>query len=91
MKDPVRTYELKHPIQHGSEEITELRFRAAVGRDLDDLPVGQMRFGDLRKLAAKLCGHPPTALDSIHPTDLDDVLLITNELLGGGQATGGTS
>lgn len=92
MSDPVRTYTLKKPIQHGSETITELEFREPLGKDLDELPAGAgLRWGDMRKLSARLTGHPPTAFDTMSIPDVNAVLLITNELLGGdGPLTGET-
>ncbi|MEO1700311.1 MAG: phage tail assembly protein [Planctomycetota bacterium] len=87
----VHVHKLHSPITFGSETITELRFREPKAKDLDDIPASGMTFGDLRRLAARLCGHPPTVLAEMSGKDTTEVYAVANELGGGSTPSGGTS
>lgn len=65
------TLKLKHPVDFGSERITELVFRRGRAGDMknivlrDDLPAN-----DLTLIASRLCGKPTKVIDLL---DMDDV------------------
>ncbi|MEO1700324.1 MAG: phage tail assembly protein [Planctomycetota bacterium] len=90
----VHTLTLRKPIKFGSETISELRFREAIGKDMDELPAGggDITMGAFRRIGARLCGRSPAELDGLHPKDALEVVRITDQLLGGdGPPTGETS
>ena len=88
----IRTHDLATPLQFGSEKIETLEFREPIAKDLDDMPLGKLTFGDLRRFAARITGYPPTAFETMRPDDLGVVIEIANDLLGGDSpTTGGTS
>lgn len=91
MSAPVRTHTFATPVEFGSEKVKALEFRAPKGRDLNDLPVGDLTTGALIRVGARLTGQVPTFFDELEGDDYLAVVNIVTELLGGGPATGGSS
>ena len=86
----MKTYKLKHPIQFGSEMITELTFRRPTAGDMMDISANP-GMADMIKLASKVSG---TEMAKVRMLDIEDTLAVV-EIVGGffpnGQATGGNA
>lgn len=80
-------FTLKHPIQFGSETVTELDLRAPKARDFRKMPM-QPTMGDIMDLIAALSGRPPSVVDEMHVEDLAEVANAVAGFFGTGPATG---
>jgi hypothetical protein len=85
------TLELKEPIEFGDTLIEELRFRKPRLKDMLDMPAGEVKLGDLIRIAARLTAHPPSVFDSMSTQDGIELAKTVDGLLGGGLPTGGSS
>ena len=79
---------LKEPIQVGSEQITELKFRKMKAKDIRNLPAAP-NTGDLLNIAGKLCAQPPSVIDELGMEDTVEVLEVVSSFLPGSRPTGG--
>lgn len=71
------TLKLQTPVQHGSECISELRFRKVKGRDMRNLPIeGTRTVGHLMEIASKAAGQPMPVIDELEDVDLQEVIAI---------------
>ena len=75
-KDGRLVYQLKTPIQFGSDTITELRFKELRAKHLRGMPMNNPTFGHALDVAAQLCGQPPAVLDEMSPEDFQEVARI---------------
>ena len=82
------TLKLSEPVQFGSETISELSFRKPIAKDFRNLPVGEITQGHLMDLASRLCGQPPSIIDSLCINDLAEVMLALGKYMGSGPKTG---
>ena len=92
MSDAVQeTLKLKNPIQFGKgETITELNFRGATGKDLEDFPITGATMGDYQRIAARLTGHPNTAIKLASGSDIFAIAGAVERQLADGPASGAT-
>ncbi len=81
-------YTLKHPASFGQEQITELEFRRPKARDLRQLPMGEMKAGDLLDLAARLAEVPPSLLDELAAEDAMAVMALAGGFTEASRKTG---
>lgn len=84
------TYQLKHPVQVGSETVTELKIRPMKPKHLRNLSVDPKSYtmGTIMDLAAKLTGQPSVVFDEMDMEDWEEVSAIVGERFAGGQSTG---
>src|ERR1044072_4493703 len=66
-------YPLKKPIENGSEQITELRFRPLKAKDLRGLPLEGRTMSHILDIVGKVCGQPPHVVDELTPEDFEEV------------------
>lgn len=66
-------YQLKDPIQFGSEKITELRFKEVRAKYLRGMPLNNPTVGHALDVAALLSGQPAAVLDELSGEDLQEV------------------
>lgn len=78
---------LKHPIEIGSETITELTVRRPKAKDFRVLPA-KPAFGDILNMAAKLCEEPPSTIDELDPEDLMPLMEMVSAFLPTSLTTG---
>lgn len=92
MSDKPITYTFTTPIVFAGDTIKTLTFRVPRGKDIQDLDLKETQsVGEIMKIAARLTENVPTTFDDISVQDTMEIVAITMELLGGGQATGGSS
>lgn len=95
------TYNLKKPIQitgkgaggsENTETISELKFRnEVVAGDMRGIPVRDpMDYGDLLKIAGRLCGQPDHVINRLSFADMTEVISLVSGFMGSGQETGPT-
>ena len=85
--DPI-TIKLEHPVEHGSEIISELVFqRRMKAKDMRALPM-KPDLGDLLNLVGRLTAQPPSVIDELDPADVMKAVEVVNGFLPGGPATG---
>jgi len=65
---------LAKPIQHGSEVITQLKFREPIAKDFRDIPVKDATTGNILDLAASICEQPPSVINRLGIADMGEVL-----------------
>lgn len=83
------TIRLFYPIKFGSDVIEDLVFRRPKGKDMRDVP-SKVAVGDMMKLAARLCGQPPSVMDELEMPDFNRVTEVVGNFLAAGQETGKT-
>lgn len=85
-------YKLKHPVQIGSETHTEVKIGRIKGKHMRALPADPKLYtlGTMMDLAAKVMGESSMLLDEMDNEDLEGVLEIVGERIGGGRETGRT-
>jgi hypothetical protein len=89
--EPTTILELKNPIQFGKDElIAELRFRPVTGKDLEDFPITGATMGDYQRIAARLTGHPTSAIKMATGPDIFAIAGAVESQLAGGPPTGAT-
>ena len=72
---------LSQPIKFGSEEVTELHFRAPVARDFRSLKIQSMSMGDLLDLASILSDTEKSKIDMLSAKDALKVVEIVSSFL----------
>jgi len=81
MAEPKLTYplvlQLEHPVQHGSELISELRFNRPKGKHFRQFKMTETDMGEALDLLATLAGQPPSVFDEM---DWDDIQRCTGIL-----------
>jgi len=84
------TLKLSEPVQHGSEEITELVFaRKAVAKDLRGIRMSELDKGDnMILLTARLTNQPPSVVDKLYLADIAACGEVVSSFLPGGPRTG---
>jgi hypothetical protein len=91
MPEPIKTIDLKYPIQQGQETITHLEFmRRPKAKDLKGLPVN-LGFDELMTILGRLTGHPPSVLGELDFDDLMVAVEVVTDFLPGGLQTGATA
>lgn len=85
--------ELQHPIQHGSEEITELRTeRRLKAADLRGIAFGaNMSADDMMLLVSRLFGQPLSVVKELDVSDLLSTSKVINSFFESGPETGETA
>ena len=81
---------LKTPVKHGEEEITELKFRKPIAKDLRNFNISDLNnFGKTIQISSILTGLPESIVASIDGGDLmkchfviDNFFLNSLEVLG---------
>ena len=85
------TLKLTHPIQFGKDTvITELTFRKVTGKDLEDFPINGATMGDYQRIAARLTGHPASAIKMAEGKDIFAIAGAVESQLAGGPMPGAT-
>lgn len=86
-------YTLKHPVQIGTETITEVKFGKIKGKHMRSLPGVKEAYtmGTIMDLAAKVMGESAAVLDEMEAEDVMEVCERVGEMLGAGPATGETA
>lgn len=83
-------YQLAAPIQVAGEKIAAFTFRKPLGRDMRELPAGDLKdwnFGVLLDFAGNLAGHPPSTMGLLEAPDVMEVLAIAGGFIGAGRET----
>ena len=80
---------LVEPINHGGEEITELKIRKPRGKDFKKLPIDIKLCGDILDWAARLAEVPPSVFDLLSAEDVMQVMEVVGDFLPNALATGG--
>lgn len=78
---------LEKPIKWGNDLIETLIFRDVIAKDLRNLKLNSIQFGDILDLAAKLTGHPPSVIDQLTISDVGKVVEHVGKLLDLGTLT----
>lgn len=86
----VKTIQLAHPIQLGSESITELKFQRLKAKHLRGLPPfvttdeGKTEFGFdfLLILASRLCAEHSAVIDELEGEDIFEVVGVVGDFFG---------
>ena len=82
------TMKLKKSIQHGTEEIKELKFRKPVAKDLRNFDLSDLnKFFKIQELSAILCGLPLSVLDNLEMEDLVSCARVIASFLPNSQET----
>ena len=81
------TLKLKHPIEFGSETISELVVRRPKARDFRGLPA-KPTFGDILDMAGKLVGQPKAVIDDLDTEDLMPLMDMVGDFLPSSLTTG---
>ena len=89
MKKPQapKTMKLTHPIEIGTETVSELTVRRPKAKDFRRLPANPA-FGDILDMAAKLCDVPASTIDELDPEDLMPLMDMVGDFLPTSLATG---
>jgi hypothetical protein len=83
------TIELKHPVMHGTEEVTRLELLGPLrGKHLRGIPLENITFDHVLMIAGRMCGHVPTVMEQLQGDDLMRVIQETSGFLSGGRVTG---
>ena len=93
MSKPDTIYTLKHPVEIGSETITEVRIGRMKGKHMRQLPADKSEYtmGVIMDLAAKMMGESSVLLDEMDAEDLTEVCEIVGERFASGRQTGETA
>ncbi|WP_027367402.1 phage tail assembly protein [Desulfocurvibacter africanus] len=79
---------LKHPIQQGSQTITELTFeRRLKAKDFKGLPTS-LGFDEMFLLIGRLSAQPPSVIDELDTEDLMSCMEVVKGFLPGGLPAG---
>lgn len=81
------TIKLKHPIEWGSETVSELTLRRPKAKDLRKFPAEPTQ-GDILDLAGALAGREKSFMDELDISDLSAVNKAVAGFLSGSPATG---
>lgn len=84
---------LKHPIQFGSETVSELTFRRPKAGDMRGIKInaaGDMSFDDMLTVAQRVTGRPPAVINEIDLEDLKPVFDVIGGFIKAGHQTGKT-
>lgn len=86
-------YTLKHPVQIGTETISQVKFGKIKGKHMRSLPGVKEAYtmGTIMDLAAKVMGESSAVLDEMEAEDVMGVCEIVGEMLGAGQTIGETA
>lgn len=83
------TVQLRKPIQHGSEVITQLTLRPLKGKDMRRLKAStDQPMAMIIELAGYLSGQVTQVIDELEGEDLREVMQAVSGFLGGGLTTG---
>lgn len=82
------TVTLKHPIEWGSETITQLRFMSPKGKHFKKMPMEPKNFGDIFPFVAATCDQPAAVLDELEAEDIMQVMDLIGGFIPGGPETG---
>lgn len=89
MKTPYPfTLELKHPVQFGSQIITEIHYRRPKAKDLKRIKPEQLETGDLINLFASISDQDPPVIDELDAVDILVAVQLVGGFLAPGQETG---
>jgi hypothetical protein len=81
-------YELRWPIQFGSETITKLEIRRPKGKDLRKMRVDQPGQVTTLDLISRLTGQPSAVVDEMDSEDIEEVGEIIKGFTLSGRKTG---
>jgi hypothetical protein len=90
----MESYTLKHPVQYGSETVTELALKpcakAFKGFSQEMAVEGSITYApyDLARVAVRMSGRPDPFLDLMHPDDMFALSEVALRFLGSGLTTG---
>lgn len=83
------TIVLKYPVEvKGFEKVESLTFRRPKARDLKDVPIEGLKFGDILKLMARLTNQPIPVIEELDAEDLTEASKRVSGFLSNGQETG---
>lgn len=94
--DAPEAYTLTHPIQFGSETISELQLKPSAGAFKGFSQVvrddGSVVFDPyaLALVAVRMAGKAPAVADKLHPADMNRLAQVAMSFLVGGHETGKT-
>lgn len=86
MRPYTETIPLKKPVQAGSEQVTEIKFKKPIAKDLRKISVDP-KLGDILDLAQRLSDQPMFVIDSLEMEDAQKVIELVSGFLGIGQTT----
>lgn len=80
---------LKYPVEvKGFEKVNTLTFRRPKARDLKEVPVENLKMGDMLKLIAKLSNQPMPVIEEMDAADISATSKVISGFLNRGQETG---
>ena len=89
MGEPIKRLKLEHPIQHGSEKITELTVgRRPKAKDFKGIPAQDILFDHMLVLLGKITGQPPSVIEELDSEDLIPAISLVNDFLPNTLTTG---
>lgn len=82
-------YQLKNPVQHGSEIVTEINVRKPTVKDLRQMPVGgNLKLGDWAEVIISCGDQPKSVVDKIEIDDMFELTGLMGNFLPVGRETG---
>jgi Phage tail assembly chaperone proteins, E, or 41 or 14 len=82
---------LNHPVQRGTEEITELKAeRRLQAKDFRGIKSTEIMFDDMLTMISRLFTVPPSVVNELDVTDMMAAGEVINGFFGSGPKTGGT-
>ena len=89
IRDRIKSLTLKHPIQLGTETITELKVMKRLrARQFKGIPAQNILFDHMLVLIGKLTGQPPSVIEELDSEDLFPAMELVNDFLPNSLTTG---
>lgn len=89
MSEPIKSYKLAHPIQHGSETITELVVEARPkAKAFKGIPADGIMLDHMFLLLGRITAQPPSVIEELDSEDLFGAVGMVNDFLPNSLATG---
>ena len=80
---------LEYPVQHGTEEITELKTeRRLQAKDFRGIKSTEIMFDDMLKMISRLFAVPPSVVNELDVVDMMAAGEVINGFFASGQKTG---
>lgn len=81
--------QLKHPVHHGSEEITEMKAeRRLQAKDFRGIKSTELRFDDMLTMISRLFAVPPSVVNELDVEDMMSAAEVVNGFFASGRGTG---
>jgi hypothetical protein len=86
---PIKSLKLKHPIQQGSETVSELCImKRPRARHFKGIPAQNILFDHMLVLLGKITGQPPSVIEELDSEDLIPAINMVNDFLPSSLTTG---